>query len=258
MAKVTDGGRTTRSRSHFDQTPLGTDPPKEEVPKEVKPNISDEPQLAVVVSEHKQELCKPKKAPTAKRAKKIAGPHHQDDRKMLAEIKKLKAAQSTVTVDLKDMQKVIEDCHVLTDETDYADWLIQQGIDPNVPLPDDLDDADPICKLQHQDTVSIDDLKPVMNEKDTEMATEDIKKEDVEVKSKNPRHKKEEHLSIAEGNKIREDYLGQFQSDLNSFIWSGNSEEETAAWIERLKNILDIMGEQSKEKGPERRPLKYM
>ena len=55
-------------------------------------------------------------------------------------------------------------------------------------------------------------------------------------------------MSIAEGNKIREDYLGQFQSDLNSFIWSGYSEEETVAWIERLKNILDIMGEQSKEK----------
>ena len=186
MAKVTDGGRTTRSRSHSNQTPLGTDPPKDEVPKEVKPNISDEPQLAVVVFEHEQELCKPKKAPTAKRAKKIAGPHHQDDCKMLAEIKKLKAAQSTVTVDLKDTQNVIEDCHVLTDETDYADWLIQQGIDPNVPLPDNLDDADPIRKLQHQDTVSIDDLKPAMNEKDTEMATEDIKKEDVEVKSKIP------------------------------------------------------------------------
>ena len=146
------------------------------------------------------------------------------------------------------MQNVTEDCHVLTDETDYADWLIQQGIDPNVPLPDDLDDADLIHKLQHQDTVSIDDLKPVMNEKDTEMATEDIKKEDVEMKSKIPDTKEEEHLSIAEGNKIREDYLRQFQSDFNSFIWSGNSEEETVAWIERLKNILDIMGEQSKEK----------
>ena len=67
---MTDGGKTTRSRSSSNQTPLGTDPPKDEVPKEVKPNISDEPQLAVVVSEHEQELCKPKKAPTAKRAKK--------------------------------------------------------------------------------------------------------------------------------------------------------------------------------------------
>ena len=69
VAKVTDGGRTTRSRSHSNQTQLGTDPPKDEVPKEIKPNISDEPQLAVVVSKHEQELCKPKKAPTAKRAK---------------------------------------------------------------------------------------------------------------------------------------------------------------------------------------------
>ena len=42
--------------------------------------------------------------------------------------------------------------------------------------------------------------------------------------------------------------MGQFQSDLNSFIWSGSSEEETIACIERLRNILDIMGEQSKEK----------
>ena len=248
MAKVTDGCRTTRSRSHSNQTPLGTDHPKDEVPKEVKPNISDEPQSAVVVSKHKQELCKPNKAPTAKRDKKIAGSHCQDDHKTLAEIKKLKAAQSTVTVDLKDTQNVIEDCHVLTDETDYADWLIQQGIDPNVPLLDNLDDADPIHNLQHQDTMSIDDLKPVMNEKDTEMATEDIKKEDVEVKSKIPDTKEEEHLSIVEGNKIRKDYLGQFQSDLNSSIWSGNTEEETVAWIDRLKNILDIMGEQSKEK----------
>ena len=67
------------------------------------------------------------------------------------------------------------------------------------------------------------------------------------MKSKIP-DTKEEHLSVVEGNKIREDYLGQFQSDLNSFIWSGNSEEETVAQIERLKNILDIMDEQSKEK----------
>ena len=143
---------------------------------------------------------------------------------------------------------MIEDCHVLTDETDYAHWLIKQGIDPNVPLPDDLDDADPIHKLQDQDTMSIDDLKPAMNEKDTEMATEDIKKEDVEVKSKIPDTKEEKHLSIVEGNKIREDYLGQFQSDLNSFIWSGNSEEETVAQIERLKNILDIMVSNQKRK----------
>ena len=75
VAKVTDRGWTTRSRSHSDKTPLGTDPPKEvtaQVPKEVKPNISDEPKLAVVVSKHDQEICKPKKAPTAKRAKKLA------------------------------------------------------------------------------------------------------------------------------------------------------------------------------------------
>ena len=248
VAKVTDGGQTTRSRSCSDQTPLGTHPPKEvtaQVPKEVKPNISDE--LAVVLCKHDQEICKPKKAPTTKRAKKLARPHHQDDCKTLAEIKKLKAGQSNVTVDLTDTQNVIEDCHVLTDETDYADWLIQQGIDANVPLPDNFDDADPICKLQHQDTMSIEDLKPAMNEMDKEMATQENKKEHMEVKSKIT-DTKEEYLTDAEGKKIREDYLGQFQSDLNSFIWSGSSEEETIACIERLRNILDLMGEQSKEK----------
>ena len=177
----------------------------------------------------------------------MARPHHQDDHKTLAEIKKLKAGQSNVTVDLTDMQNVIEDCHVLTDETEYADWLIQQGIDPNVPLPDDFNDADPIHKLQHQDTMSIEDLKPVMNEMDKEMATQENKKEDVEAKSKIT-DTKEEYLTNADYKKIREDYLGQFQSDLNSFIWSGSSEEETIACIESLRNILDIMGEQSKEK----------
>ena len=59
--------------------------------------------------------------------------------------------------------------------------------------------------------MSIEDLKPAMNEMNKEMATQENKKEDVEAKSKIT-DTKEEYLTDADGKKIREDYLGQFQN----------------------------------------------
>ena len=138
-----------------------------------------------------------------KRAKKLARPHH----KTLAEIKKIKAGQSNVTVDLMDMQNVTEDCHVLTDETDYAHWLIQQGIDSNVPLPDNINDSDLIWKLQKQDTINIEDLKPEMIEKENKSEGPENTKEDSKPKCK-IQDTKEEALSDDAGKKLREDYLG--------------------------------------------------
>ena len=126
MEKVTEGARTTRSRTCADKTPLGSVPPfpEAETTKQVQQEKYKEPQLAVILSEHDQQVCKPKKAPTAKRAKKLLRPHCQDDHKILAKIKKIKAGGSKAPIDLTDIKNMIEDSYMLTNETNYADWLI--------------------------------------------------------------------------------------------------------------------------------------
>ena len=127
----------------------------------------------------------------------------------------------------------------------YADWLIEQGIDPNAPLPDEIDLIDPICKAEHQQAPEIEATKPQMNEPTTDKmaphSSEQTSETTLEVQHTQDKPNEET------GQKLKADYLGQFQTDLNSFIWSGGSEEETFAQIEHLKGILDLMS--VKEKG---------
>ena len=208
MEKVTEGAQKTRSRTHADKTPLGSAPPfsEAEMMKQVEQEKDKEPQLTVIVSEHDQKMCKPKKAPTGKRAKKLLGPHHQDDCKTLAEMKKIKAGESKAPIDLTDTKNVIEDCCMLTNETNYTDWLIQQGIDANAPLPDEIDLMDLICKTEDQQAPEIEDTKPQMNEPTTgKMASHssDQKSETTpEVQDT-----KEEKMDEQIGQKLKVEYL---------------------------------------------------
>ena len=74
VAKVTEAGRQTRSTTCANSTPLGSDPPQPKTVTETLEEQSKATQLSIVVSEEDQEVCKPKKMPTAKRAKKLLGP----------------------------------------------------------------------------------------------------------------------------------------------------------------------------------------
>ena len=227
MEKVTEGAQTTRSRTRADKTPLGSAPPFPEAEtRQVKDEKDKEPQLAVIVSEHDQQVCKPRRAQTAKRAKKLLRPHHQDDHLTLAKMKKINAGESNAPIDLTVMKNVIEDCHLPTDETDYADWLIEQGIDPNAPLPDEIDLIDPICKTEHQQAPEIEATKPQMNEPTTDKMAPHSSEQKSET-TLQVQHTQEDKLDEETGQKLKADYLGQFQTDLNSFIWSSGLEEET-------------------------------
>ena len=130
---MTEAGRQTRSTTRANSTPLGSDPPQPKTVTETLEEQSKATQLSIVVSEQDQEVCKPKKMPTAKRTKKLLGPQRQVDRKTFNELKKSN----------NDMQKdvtptnVIEDCYVMTDNSAYGDWLVEQGIYLQNSLPDD-------------------------------------------------------------------------------------------------------------------------
>ena len=63
----------------------------------------------------------------------MLGPNWQDDRKTLAELKKVQTTQ-----DMYPTKKdVIEDCQVPIDNTAYADWLMEQGIPDGIYEPVD-------------------------------------------------------------------------------------------------------------------------
>ena len=107
-----------------------------------------EKEVSVVVSEADIEQCKPKKGPSAKRAKPFMGPHRQTDWLTLSEMKKNETPSKGETG--KGMgEVVIEDNQVPVDNTSYTDWLLEQGLDK---VPETADT--PISKLSiHQENV---------------------------------------------------------------------------------------------------------
>ena len=74
-----------------------------------------------------------------------------------------------------------------------------------------------------------------------------MKTESGDIKSKDGKETKKKIDSGSEPLKdetrqaLRQEYLGNFQAQLNTFIWSAESEQATIDCIERLRNILDIM-----------------
>ena len=71
VAKVKEGGQTTRSRSHSDKTPLGSDFPRQ-VKTEILKEVTQEPKLALIFSKQSQEICKPKKNTNSEKGKEIS------------------------------------------------------------------------------------------------------------------------------------------------------------------------------------------
>ena len=270
---MTEAGRQTRSTTRANSTPLGSDPPQPKTVTETLEEQSKGTQLSIVISEEDQEVCKPKKMPTAKRAKKLLGPQRQVDRKTFNELKKSNNdTQKDVTP-----TNVIEDCYVMTDDSAYGDWLVEQGIYLQNSLPDDTTRKnDNITDYKTADNVkpniepkdgqknepNLDTKKETKEEikdepkVDPKIETKEEMKENKEgvmntesddIKSEDGKETKKkidlgsEPLKDETGQALRQEYLGNFQAQLNTFIWSAESEQATVDRIERLRNILDIM-----------------
>ena len=226
VERVTRGSRTMRSSGCGDNTPLGTDP-QPQPPADTKKNNKAE--LSIVVSEEDQKACANKKLQTAKRSKKFPKAPQQESRKMLAELKKPQS-ETEEAIDLTGHPYVIEDCHVMTEDSSYADYLLEQGIDMSTPL-QELEDTD-IRKLETESSLA------------GAVGKQSVASDSLEIKPSDPSLP----VTADTGMKIRQEYLGKFQNELNTFIWSAECEEESLQRIERLRGILDMMGTKQPEK----------
>ena len=226
VERVTRGSRTMRSSGRGDNTPLGTDP-QPQPPADTKKNNKAE--LSIVVSEEDQKACANKKLQTAKRSKKFPKAPQQESRKTLAELKKPQS-ETEEAIDLTGHPYVIEDCHVMTEDSSYADYLLEQGIDMSAPL-QELEDTD-IRKLETESPLA------------GAVGKQSVASDSLEIKPSDPSLP----VTADTGMKIRQDYLGKFQNELNMFIWSAECEEESLQRIERLRGILDMMGIKQPEK----------
>ena len=107
---------------------------------------------------------------------------------------------------------VIEDCHVMTDDSSYADCLLKQGIDNTVQLANT--NADDICKSSPE-AILDDGTQPP----DTAP------------------------LTIATGEELCREFVTKFQSDLDLYFDAAATEEEVMKHAGKLKNILFLMGQ---------------
>ena len=196
VERVTRGSRTMRSSGHGDNTPLGTDP-QPQPPADTKKNNKAE--LSIVVSEEDQKACANKKLQTAKRSKKFPKAPQQESRKTLAELKKPQS-ETEEAIDLTGHPYVIEDCHVMTEDSSYADYLLEQGIDMSAPL-QELEDTD-IRKLETESSLA------------GAVGKQSVASDSLEIKPSDP----SPPVTADTGMKIRQEYLGKFQNELNSVL----------------------------------------
>ena len=164
-----------------------------------------------------------------KRSKKFPKAPQQESRKMLAELKKPQS-ETEEAIDLTGHPYVIEDCHVMTEDSSYADYLLEQGTDMSAPL-QELEDTD-IRKLETESSLA------------GAVGKQSVASDSLEIKPSDP----SPPVTADTGMKIRQEYLGKFQNELNMFIWLAECEEESLQRIERLQGILNMMGTKKPEK----------
>ena len=219
VAKVTEGSHhNTRSTlKTTDNTPLGTNPP---LPMKLntKPQAVTSTQgqaidkdLTIILTSEDKKACVPKKPPTSRRSKHMLGPQRQVDHQTLAQMKQ-ENTDEDFNLDLVGSQMVIEDCHVMTDDSSYADWLLKQGIEDTVQLANT--NADDTCKSSPEATLD-DGTQPP----DTQP------------------------LTIASGKELHREFVTKFQSDLDLYFDAAATEEEVMKCVDQLKNILFLMGQ---------------
>ena len=134
VVRVTEGNcRSTRATSKNAETPLGSNPPApvkaENTTATVQGQAIDKEVTVLLMSDDKK-ACLPKKQPTSKRSKPMLGPQRQTDHKTLAAMK----LEKDFNLETVSKEIVFKDCHVMTDDSSYADWLLSQGIDDSIPL----------------------------------------------------------------------------------------------------------------------------
>ena len=200
---------------------------------DVTPAVTDK-ELSVTISSSDVQWCKPQ---TARRGKKMLGPNCQDDRKTLVEMKKKQSAQEKTS----GQKNIIEDCQVPIDNTTYADWLLEQGI------PDSIDDQDVIIVDNSQTNVVHKIEMPTGND---EVAKQVQKTDDKDINDK-PSTKNEDGPTKPEktegkqvsfnANELVSEYVQKFQGDLNAFLPTCASKEETMERITHINEILHIM-----------------
>ena len=120
---------------------------------------------------------------------------------------------------------IIEDCQVPVDNTSYGDWLLEQGINTNV-------------DLQNRSNADNMEITQITKQK-KDIAT----KGNVEqAGSVVPIPNSTDDKGLFDANMMVQEYVAKFQADLNTYIISSQSEEDTMDRINRVSDALRNMG----------------
>ena len=125
----------------------------------------------------------------------------------------------------EEKEIIIEDCQVPVDNTSYADWLLEQGIDTNVDI-QNRSNADnmEITQIPEQ-------KKDIANQGTVEQAASVV-----------PIPDSTDNKGFFDPNMMVQEYMAKFQTDLNAYIISSQSEEDTMDRINRVSDALHNMG----------------
>ena len=200
------------------ETPLDSNPPPP-VQSNLQGQALDKDVMVLLTSEDKK-ACLPKKQPTSKRSKPRLGPKRQNDHKTLVDMKCTEKDDFNLQSVSKEL--VFKDCHVMMDDSSYADWLLSQGIDDSVQLP----------------PVTEENIKPeeVIHKNQPEPAVHSA----IESTDGQPQGDSEILMEQSAADLCKE-YVTQFLDDLGSFIYSAESEQESMRHVGQLTNILFLM-----------------
>ena len=152
------------------------------------------------------------------------GPHRQNNRLTLNQRKKPQS-QAAEPGNKEEKEIIIEDCQVPVDNTSYADWLLEQGIDMNVDIQNRSNaDNTEITQIPEQ-------IKDIANQGTVEQAASVV-----------PIPDSTDNKGFFDPNRMVQEYMAKFQADLNAYLISSQSEEDTMDRINRVSNALCNMG----------------
>ena len=152
------------------------------------------------------------------------GLHRQNDRLTMNQMKKPQSQAGEP--DYKEKKEIIiEDCQVPVDNTSYADWLLEQGIDTNV-------DVQNRSNADNMETTQIPEWKKdIANKGNVEQAASVV-----------PIPDSTDDNGFFDPNMMVQEYMVKFQADLNTYIISSQSEEDTMDRINRVSDALCNLG----------------
>ena len=219
LAKVTEGSccNTRSTLKTTDNTSLGSNPPlpmkpntKPQAVTSTRGQAIDKDLTIILTSEDKKLVFL--KNHQLQGGQSICLVHRDKlTHQTLAQMKQ-ENTDEDFNLDLVGSQMVIEDCHVMTGDSSYADWLLKQGIEDTVQLANT--NANDTCKSSPEATLD-DGTQPP----DTQPVT------------------------IASGKELHRKFVTKFQSGLDLYFDAAATEEEVMKRVDQLKNILLLMGQ---------------